>query len=58
MISERLIKEDILTSFFAKKHTIIRYNTDYGPESFSTHFPYSNRAVSHLDKEGIVKVGS
>ncbi|MCE8158975.1 MAG: hypothetical protein I3270_00620 [Candidatus Moeniiplasma glomeromycotorum] len=58
VISERLVKEDLLTSFFAKKHTVIRYNTPHGPELFSAYFPRSNKPVSHLDKEGIVKVGS
>ena len=55
MISERLVKEDILTSFFAKKHTITRYNTEHGPELFST---YLKKTTSHLDEEGVVKVGS
>ena len=58
VISERLVKEDLLTSFFVKKHTIIRYNTPHGPELFSTYFPRSNKTFPHLDKEGIVKVGS
>ncbi|MCE8162737.1 MAG: hypothetical protein I3273_01805 [Candidatus Moeniiplasma glomeromycotorum] len=55
VINERLVKEDILTSFFAKKHTTVRYNTSQGPELFST---YLARSTSHLDKEGIIKVGS
>jgi DNA-directed RNA polymerase beta subunit len=59
VISERLVKEDILTSFFAKKHTIIRYNTDHGSEKFSAKFPfYSKKTTSHLNEEGIAKVGS
>ncbi|KLL01819.1 MAG: DNA-directed RNA polymerase subunit beta [Mycoplasmataceae bacterium RC_NB112A] len=58
VISEKLVKEDILTSFFAKKHTIIRYNTEQGPEKFSSYFPRSEKAASNLDKEGFIKVGS
>ena len=60
MLNERLIKEDILTSLFVKKHVIVRYNTKkYGEEQFVSVFPYSNqKKFPHLDKEGIVKVGS
>ncbi|CAG8611931.1 6936_t:CDS:2, partial [Ambispora gerdemannii] len=59
IISERLVKEDILTSFFVKKHAVIRYNTKYGPEVFTASFPHlEKKRFPHLDKEGIVKVGS
>ncbi|CAG8654249.1 5021_t:CDS:2, partial [Ambispora gerdemannii] len=59
ILSERLVKEDILTSFFVKKHTIIRHNTKYGPEVFTSSFPYSEKKqFPQLDKNGIVKIGS
>jgi len=58
-ISERLVKEDILTSFFVKKHTIIRHNTKYGPEIFTSSFPRAEKnQFPHLDKNGIAKIGS
>ncbi|CAG8718185.1 2996_t:CDS:1, partial [Ambispora leptoticha] len=58
-ISERLVKEDILTSFFVKKHTVIRHNTKYGPEIFTSSFPRAEKnQFPHLDKNGIVKIGS
>lgn len=59
ILSERLVKEDILTSFFVKKHTIIRHNTKYGPEVFTSSFPHSEKKqFPQLDKNGIVKIGS
>ncbi|CAG8752346.1 6977_t:CDS:2, partial [Funneliformis caledonium] len=58
-ISERLVKEDILTSFFVKKHTITRHNTKYGPEIFTPSFPRNEKKqFPHLDKNGIAKIGS
>ncbi|CAG8568157.1 9109_t:CDS:2 [Paraglomus occultum] len=59
ILNERLVKEDILTSFFVKKHTIIRHNTKYGPEIFTSSFPHAGKnQFPHLDKNGIVKIGS
>lgn len=59
VINERLIKDSILNYFFVKKHTIIRRNTKYGPEVFTnslSHFEQSQ--LTHLDKNGIAKIGS
>lgn len=53
------MKEDILTSFFVKKHTIVLYNTKYGPESFTNDLPLLEKnKLAHLDKNGIIKIGS
>ena len=43
MLSERLIKEDILTSLFVKKHVVVRHNTKYGEEKFVSTLPYSKK---------------
>ena len=59
MVSERLIREDIFTSFFAKRYIIIRRNTKYGPEIFTPSPQNSKKKQTiHLDENGIVKVGS
>ncbi|RHZ35466.1 hypothetical protein [endosymbiont GvMRE of Glomus versiforme] len=59
IISERLVKEDIFTSFFVKKHTIVRRNTKYGPETFTSFSSSLEKSkFSHLDEEGIVKLGT
>ena len=53
------MKDDILTSLFVKKHTVIRHNTKHGSETFTANFPYSEAGqFPHLDKNGIVKIGS
>ncbi|CAI2162436.1 10711_t:CDS:2 [Funneliformis geosporum] len=57
VVSDRLIKEDILTSLFVKKYKIIRYNTKHGPEVF-TPAPNLPAPLPHLDKNGLVKIGS
>ncbi|CAI2182554.1 17342_t:CDS:10 [Funneliformis geosporum] len=60
IVNENLIKKDILTSFFVKKHTIIRRNTKHGPEIFTSSFPHHSekKQFPHLGKDGIVKIGS
>ncbi|CAG8834830.1 12368_t:CDS:2, partial [Racocetra persica] len=59
ILSERLVKEDILTSFFVKKHTIIRHNTKYGPEIFTSSLPHvGKKQHPQLGRNGIVKIGS
>ena len=61
ILNERLVKEDILTSFFVKKYTIVRRNTKYGPEVFTKNISQTEtekKNFSHLDKNGIVKIGS
>ncbi|CAG8823364.1 13453_t:CDS:1, partial [Racocetra persica] len=72
VISDRLVKEDILTSFFVKKYTIIRYHTKHGEEVFTNLLPHLDpkdpkkedqerqvhEQITHLDQDGIVKVGS
>ncbi|WNE41046.1 MAG: DNA-directed RNA polymerase subunit beta [Mycoplasmataceae bacterium] len=59
ILNERLVKDDIFTSFYVKKHTIIRHNTKYGPEVFTSSFPNSEKSkFPHLDEEGIVKIGT
>ena len=48
-----------MTSFSAKKHTIIRRNTKYGPEVFTSSLSkYEKSQLVNLDKDGIIKVGS
>ena len=59
IVNRNLIKKDILTSFFVKKHTIIRRNTKHGPEVFTSSLPNSEKKqFPHLGKDGIVKIGS
>jgi len=52
-----LIKEDILTSLFAKKYIVIRKRLKIDKKPKEEEF-YSRPEISHLDAEGIVKLGS
>ncbi|WNE41736.1 MAG: DNA-directed RNA polymerase subunit beta [Mycoplasmataceae bacterium] len=56
VVSDSLIKKDILTSFFVKKHIVIRKNTKYGEEVFSKDH-LNKEKTSNLDDEGIIKLG-
>lgn len=57
MVNERLVKEDILTSLFAKKYIVIRKKLKVDKKPKEEEF-YPRPEISHLDQEGIVKVGS
>lgn len=56
VISDALVKRDALTSFFVKKHVVVRKNTKYGEEYFSKDHLNKDK-VANLDDEGIIKVG-
>jgi DNA-directed RNA polymerase subunit beta len=59
ILNERLVKEDILTSFYVKKHTITLHNTKYGPEVFTSNFPNSEKVkFPNLNEDGIIKIGT
>ncbi|CAH1759628.1 2912_t:CDS:2 [Entrophospora sp. SA101] len=57
VVNERLIKEDILTSLFAKKYIVIRKKLKVDKKPKEEEF-YPRPEISHLDQKGIVKVGS
>jgi DNA-directed RNA polymerase subunit beta len=59
LISERLVKDDVLTSVHIKKYEQNIQETDLGPEQLTNDIPnVSERALRNLDMEGIVRVGS
>jgi DNA-directed RNA polymerase subunit beta len=58
VISERLVKEDILTSVHIEEFIVDLYNTKLGAEEFTADIPgVSDEALQHLDDEGIIQVG-
>nr|AYW15410.1 RNA polymerase beta subunit [Jamesonia brasiliensis] len=58
-INERLIYEDIFTSFHIEKHDIEICTTNQGPERVTKQIPHlDNHALRHLDENGIVELGS
>ncbi len=58
VISERLLKEDILTSIHIQDFVVDLYSTKLGPEEFTADIPnISEEAIKHLDERGIISVG-
>nr|ATG24873.1 RNA polymerase beta subunit [Lobelia heterophylla subsp. heterophylla] len=59
LISERLVYEDIYTSFQIHKYEIQTYVTSEGPEKVTKEIPHLEAHVlRNLDKNGIVMLGS
>jgi DNA-directed RNA polymerase subunit beta len=59
IISERLVKNDELTSIHIEKYTIEVRDTKLGPELITRDIPnVGEEALSNLDETGIVRVGA
>jgi len=59
LISERLVKDDTLTSIHIKKYEHEVQETELGPEILTNDIPnVSERALRNLDGQGIVRVGA
>ncbi|KAJ8436485.1 hypothetical protein Cgig2_000470 [Carnegiea gigantea] len=59
LISERLVYEDIYTSFHIRKYEIQTYMTSQGPERVTNEIPHlAAHLLRNLDKNGIVRLGS
>ena len=59
VISERVVQEDIFTSIHIEEFTLAVRDTKLGPEELTSEIPnVSEEAISHLDEDGIVKVGT
>ena len=57
-ISERIVKDDILTSVHIREHTIQVRDTELGPETITQDIPHvSDRILQKLDVRGIVREG-
>ena len=59
VISERLVKDDILTSVYIKKYDLEVRDTRLGPEITTSDIPnVSEDSLRHLDETGIIRVGA
>jgi DNA-directed RNA polymerase subunit beta len=59
LISERLLYEDIYTSFHIRRYQIQTYVTNQGPEIITKEIPHlKTHLLRHLDRNGIVMLGS
>ncbi len=59
IVSERLVKDDVFTSVHIFEHKVYVRDTKRGKEEITREIPnISEYSLSHLDKNGIVKIGS
>ncbi|MGA1139580.1 MAG: DNA-directed RNA polymerase subunit beta, partial [Ilumatobacteraceae bacterium] len=59
IISERLVKDDVLTSIHVKEHEVDSRDTKLGPEEITRDIPnLSEDIVADLDDKGIIRVGA
>jgi DNA-directed RNA polymerase subunit beta len=59
IISERLVREDVLTSIHIKEHEVDSRDTKLGPEEITRDIPnLSDDIVGDLDDRGIIRVGA
>jgi len=59
VISERLVKEDVLSSIHISKHEVEARNTKLGPEEITRDIPnVSEDVLKNLDERGIIRVGA
>jgi len=59
VISERLVREDTLTSIHIDEYDVEVRDTKLGPEEFTADIPnVSERALANLDENGIVRIGT
>jgi DNA-directed RNA polymerase subunit beta len=59
VISERLVKEDVLSSIHVEKHEAAVVETKLGPEETTRDIPnVSEEDLANLDEDGVVVVGS
>ncbi len=58
IISERVVKEDLLTSIHIREHTVEVRDTELGAEVITSDIPHVNeRILQKLDANGIVRTG-
>jgi len=59
ILSERLVKDDVLTSIHIKEHEVDARDTKLGPEEITRDIPnLSEEILADLDERGIIRVGA
>ncbi len=59
ILSERLVRDDVLTSIHVKEHEIDARDTKLGPEEITRDIPnLSEEILADLDERGIIRVGA
>ncbi len=59
IISERLVKEDVLTSIHIEEYEVQARDTKLGPEEITRDIPHaSDDVLMNLDADGIIRIGA
>ena len=59
IISERIVKDDILTSIHIREYVYDLRDTELGPELLTADIPHvSDRILQNLDIDGVVRIGA
>jgi DNA-directed RNA polymerase subunit beta len=59
VISESVVREDILTSIHIDEHILEVRDTKRGLEEFTSDIPnVSEEAIKHLDENGLIRIGA
>ncbi|MDQ3030486.1 MAG: DNA-directed RNA polymerase subunit beta, partial [Actinomycetota bacterium] len=59
ILSERLVKEDVLTSIHIEEHEVDARDTKLGPEEITRDIPnVSEEMLADLDERGIIRIGA
>src|SRR5205814_1012247 len=59
VLSERLVKEDVLTSIHIEEHEVDARDTKLGPEEITRDIPnVSEEMLADLDERGIIRIGA
>jgi DNA-directed RNA polymerase subunit beta len=59
VLSERLVKDDVLTSIHIKEHEVDARDTKLGPEEITRDIPnLSEEILADLDERGIIRIGA
>ena len=59
ILSERLVKDDVLTSIHIKEHEIDARDTKLGPEEITRDIPnLADDVLGELDEDGVIRVGA
>jgi DNA-directed RNA polymerase subunit beta len=58
IISERIVRKDLLTSIHVREHPVAVRDTELGPETITADIPHvSDKILQKLDAQGIVRTG-
>jgi DNA-directed RNA polymerase subunit beta len=59
IISERVVKEDLLTSIHIEEHEVEARDTKLGPEEITREIPnVGDEVLANLDEDGIIRIGA